>query len=47
MMRNSFAKKITELSSVDDQIVLLAGDIGNRLFDNFKNQSPKKFFNCG
>ena len=47
MMRNSFAKKITELSSVNDQIALLVGDIGNRLFDDFKFQNPKKFFNCG
>ena len=46
-MRNSFAKKITELSSVNNKIALLAGDIGNRLFDDFKRQSPNKFFNCG
>mgnify|MGYP006170225645 CR=1 FL=1 len=35
-MRNEFAKIITELSVVKKDIVLLAGDIGNRLFDNFK-----------
>ena len=46
-MRNSFAKKITELSSVNNKIALLAGDIGNRLFDDFKRQNPNKFFNCG
>ena len=45
-MRNSFAKKITELSSINDKLTLLAGDIGNRLFDDFKRQNPNKFFNC-
>ena len=46
-MRNSFAKKITELSSINGKLTLLAGDIGNRLFDDFKRQNPNKFFNCG
>ena len=44
-MRNSFAQKITELSSINDKLTLLAGDIGNRLFDDFKRQNPNKFFN--
>ena len=35
-MRNSFAKGITELVKNDKRIVLLSGDIGNRMFDDFK-----------
>ena len=46
-MRNSFAKKITQLTDVNDKITLLAGDIGNRLFDDFKCKYPDNFFNCG
>ena len=40
-MRNEFAKTITELAQKKD-IVLLAGDIGNRLFDNFKKNNPER-----
>ena len=46
-MRNAFAKEITNLARVNEDIVLLAGDIGNRLFDGFKEENPKRFYNCG
>lgn len=46
-MRNEFADEITQLAATDPRIVLLSGDIGNRLFDKFKNQFPNRFFNCG
>ena len=46
-MRNAFAKQITELAVQDPRIVLLAGDIGNRLFDDLKAKCPGRFFNCG
>ena|SRR5581483_4250761 len=46
-MRNAFAKQITELAQKDASVVLLAGDIGNRLFDNLKAKCPNRFFNCG
>lgn len=26
---------------------MLSGDIGNRMFDNFKNSHPDRFYNCG
>ena len=41
-MRNEFAKILTELALKKD-IVLLAGDIGNKLFDDFKKNNPKDF----
>ena len=31
----------------DDRIVLLSGDIGNRLFDKFREKFPERFINCG
>src|SRR5258708_18574645 len=46
-MRNSFAHEITRLAQEDDRIVLLSGDIGNRLFDEFKLKCPGRFHNCG
>lgn len=46
-MRNAFAKAVTELGDAHADLVLLAGDIGNRLFDNFKEKHPTRFYNCG
>lgn len=46
-MRNAFASEITRLALEDERVVLLSGDIGNRLFDTFKAKCPNRFFNCG
>lgn len=46
-MRNAFASELTELAQQDHRIVLLAADIGNRLFDDFKTKCPDRFYNCG
>jgi transketolase len=46
-MRNAFAQELTKLAADDDRIVLLMGDIGNRLFDPFRTRFPDRFFNCG
>jgi len=46
-MRNAFAKQITALAQQDPRVVVMAGDIGNRLFDNLKAKCPDRFFNCG
>lgn len=46
-MRNVFAKAVTELGDVYPELVMLAGDIGNRLFDQFKEKHPQRFYNCG
>lgn len=46
-MRNAFAKAVTELSDDYPELVLLVGDIGNRLFDGIKDKYPNRFFNCG
>jgi len=46
-MRNAFARELTSLADQDDRIVLLSGDIGNRMFDDFKSRFPQRFFNCG
>jgi transketolase len=46
-MRNAFADELTRLGDEDSRIVMLSGDIGNRLFDKFKAKHPSRFFNCG
>ena len=46
-MRNAFAQEITKLAAQNENLVLLAGDIGNRLFDDFKEKNPDRFYNCG
>src|SRR5438105_2515771 len=46
-MRNAFAKQVTALAEQDERVVLLSGDIGNRLFDDFKAKCPSRFYNCG
>jgi transketolase len=46
-MRNAFASHLEILAAQDERIVLLSGDIGNRLFDGFKQKFPDRFFNCG
>ena len=46
-MRNAFAQEITNLAKKNKKIVLLSGDIGNRLFDKFRNKFANRFYNCG
>lgn len=46
-MRNSFAKVITKLGSKNKKVILLSGDIGNKLFDSYKEKNKGRFFNCG
>lgn len=46
-MRNAFSNEITRLAKDNPEIVVLSGDIGNKLFDQFKTQFPNRFYNCG
>ncbi len=46
-MRDAFAKEMTNLASKMNNLVLLSGDIGNRMFDEFKKTAPNQFVNCG
>jgi transketolase len=46
-MRNAFADEITKLGKEDPRVVLLSGDIGNKLFDKFKDGAEGRFLNCG
>lgn len=46
-MRNAFADEVTSLGASDQRLMLLSGDIGNKLFDKFKSVAPGRFVNCG
>ena len=46
-MRNAFADEANKLAKTDPRIVLLSGDIGNKLFDKFKDTNHGRFINCG
>lgn len=46
-MRNAFADELTKLGDRDPRVVMLSGDIGNRLFDKFRAAHAGRFFNCG
>ena len=46
-MRNAFADELTNLFLLDQRIVLLSGDIGNKLFDKLKDIGASRFYNCG
>ena len=46
-MRRSFGKYINKLAKKDKKIVLLVGDIGFGIFDEFRENFPDRFFNLG
>ena len=46
-MRNAFASEMTKQAEKRTDVCLLSGDIGNRMFDKFKEVAPERFLNCG
>ena len=46
-MRRRFGKLINELAKRDKKVVLLVGDIGYGIFDDFRKDNPNRFFNLG
>lgn len=46
-MRDAFAREMTNLAAERTDVTLLSGDIGNRMFDRFKEVAPERFLNCG
>jgi len=46
-MRDAFAQEMTRLAAKRTDLALLSGDIGNRMFDRYKQVAPERFFNCG
>ncbi len=46
-MRRAFGKLINQLANKDKKIILIVGDIGYGIFDEFRKNHPTRFFNMG
>ena len=46
-MRRKFGKVLNNLANKNKNIVLLVGDIGYGIFDDFRKNHPKRFLNLG
>jgi len=46
-MRSVFGALLCDLAKVDDKVVLLVGDIGYGIFDEFRKKYSDRFFNLG
>ncbi|MEI8102639.1 MAG: hypothetical protein WCG61_03830 [Chlorobium sp.] len=46
-MRRRFGTIIAELAARDEKIYVIAGDIGYRVFDEFREMFPDRFINMG
>lgn len=46
-MRDAFAEELVKLAEEHKEVFLLSGDIGNRVFDRYKELFPNRFLNCG
>jgi len=46
-MRNAFVRALTDAAAADPRIMLLTGDLGFKLFDDFAQRYPGRFLNVG
>ncbi len=46
-MRDAFIQALTEVATADERVVLLTGDLGYKLFDDFAARCPGRFYNLG
>lgn len=46
-MKKEFGKYILELAEKDKDVILIVGDIGFGIFDDFRKRFPERFFNFG
>jgi transketolase len=46
-LRNTFVKTLYEEAKINENIVLITGDLGFQLFDDFQKNLPKQFINAG
>jgi transketolase len=46
-MRNAFIRGLTALAEKDQRVVLLTGDLGFKIFDDFATRFPGRFYNAG
>lgn len=46
-MRDSFIKRLAEMAERDPRVMLITGDLGFGVFDNYREQYPEQFLNVG
>ena len=46
-MRNSFIKHLTKAAITNDKIILMVGDLGYSVIEEFQEKFPKRFYNAG
>jgi len=46
-MRNTFINKLIDLASINEKIILVVGDLGYSVVEQFQNKFPTRFFNAG
>ena len=46
-MRNTFIKKLTEAAQINSKIVLIVGDLGYSVIEEFQEKFPERFYNAG
>jgi transketolase len=46
-MRNKFIELLTERGKIDNNIILIVGDLGYSVVEEFQRQLPNQFFNAG
>jgi transketolase len=46
-MRDAFIKRLTQLAERDPRVVLITGDLGFGVFDDFSRRFPSQFLNAG
>lgn len=46
-MRRRFGQIISQLADIDEKIYVIVGDIGYRIFDEFRENHPERFINMG
>jgi transketolase len=46
-VRREFGKFMAELAEKDEKVILVVGDIGYKIFDEFIEKFPNRFFNFG
>ena len=46
-MRRAFGRWIAEIAEKDDSVYLIVGDIGYKIFDEFREKFPDRFINIG
>src|SRR5438552_14952205 len=46
-MRNAFLRRLTEIAAADPRIMLVTGDLGFGVLDEFEKKLPRQFLNAG